>query len=56
VWFCLVKQDDLADHSGRQSGMMVVEGDADIAISNDEENNFEANKKTDEMTGILYVK
>jgi len=49
--FALVKQDRLSDHSGSQSGMIVLEGDTDVSTINDEENNFEANKKTDEMTG-----
>jgi len=47
----LVKQDHLSDHSSSQSGLIVLEGDTDVSTINDEENSFEANKKTDEMTG-----
>jgi len=32
--------------------MIILEGEADVSSTN-EESNFEANKKTDEMTGIL---
>jgi len=58
VWiscdFCFVKQDHLSHDSDSKSGMIILEGDTDD-LNTIEENNFEANKKTDEMTGYLYI-
>jgi len=57
-WFrvsCLfpcVTQGHLSDPGSSESGMIILEGEADVSRTS-EENNFEANKKTDEMTGIL---
>ena len=47
-----VKQGHVADHSSSKPGMIILEGDTDVADTS-EDNNFEANKKTDEMTGYL---
>ena len=49
--FLLIKQDRLSDRGDDKSGMIILEGDTDV-LSTDEENCFEANKKTDEMTGM----
>ena len=46
----LVNQDHLSSHSSSEPGMIVLEGDTDISSTN-QEDNFEANKKTDELTG-----
>ena len=45
-------QDRLSDHYDSKPSTVVLEGDGGIPNTN-EENNFEANKKTDEMTGCL---
>jgi len=46
----LVKQGRFTDHCNSKPSMIVLEGDTDDSNAN-EENIFEANKKTDEMTG-----
>jgi len=56
--FLHMKQDHLSGHSSSESGMIILEGETGVSSTN-EENNFEANKKTDEMTGyfvLWYIK
>jgi len=50
--FVHMKQDCYPDHCSSTSAMTVLEGDTDISSTN-EENSYEANKKTDEITGYL---
>jgi len=51
--FLHVKQGHVADHSSSKPGMIILEGDTDVADTS-EDNNLEANKKTDEMTGYTF--
>jgi len=52
--FLRVTQGHFSDHSSSESGMVILEGESDVLSTvTSEESNFEADKKTDEMTGDL---